>query len=302
MQLIGLQGEKRVPASLAQRGMNYHCPECSALLRLRAGLHRQLHFYHFSKNSSCFQSGKTLSHLQTQLYIQKNLPPNQSELEVPFPAIGRIADVVWFEKNLVFEVQCSPISQEEVERRNRDYESLGYRVVWILHDSRFNQQALSSAENHLLGRDMYFTSINRGQGGIYDQFSLVLDARRLFRGVKLPIDLSHPYYAEEIPFDPKWPKELQRRAKAKLLGFQGDLLDRLRSGGDYLTMKLLENHYAKPRSLLRKIRAWLLGLKAVYASFLHALLEKNALQESKVGKNPQSQRSVKTFFQRKGVL
>ena len=49
----------------------------------------------------------------------------------------------------MFEIQCSPITAREIEERNSDYQSLGYQVIWILHDSLYNKGRLTAAEYFL---------------------------------------------------------------------------------------------------------------------------------------------------------
>src|SRR5262249_7520278 len=123
-------------------------------------------------------SGKSLVHLQTQRYIQKELPGCQ--LEKRFPSVNRIADVVCEEKKLVFEIQCSYITAREIEERNIDYSSLGYRVIWILHDRLYNQFHLTAAEYFLESSPRYFANIDEeGNGYIYDQWDWIEKGRRL---------------------------------------------------------------------------------------------------------------------------
>jgi competence CoiA-like predicted nuclease len=43
----------------------------------------------------------------------------------------RRADCLDEQRKLVIEVQCSPLSVEEFNARNRDYARLGYKVVWV---------------------------------------------------------------------------------------------------------------------------------------------------------------------------
>ncbi len=277
MQLTALEGQNRVPAHSANKRSTYLCPECFSPLRVRSGPFRQPHFYHLSKNSLCQQSGKSLKHLHTQLAIVKQLPYKEAELEVAFPELGRIADVVWTPKKIVFEVQCSPISLDETAKRIFDYESRGFTVIWILHDRRYNQRTLSAAEAFLIQRDLYYASYDdHGVGKIYDQFSLIQGNRRLFKGTSLAISLDSTYFPKEISAHPDWPEVLRERCFSKRLGFQGDLLDRIRSCSkdEWQSMKHLEMHYLKPASFSRKsLKDALLWIKNRYLSFLHALLE-----------------------------
>ncbi len=194
MQLYALDEKGQwVEASKAIRAMDYRCVECQGVVRMRAGEFRQPHFYHLERPESCRQAGKGIEHLQTQLYIKKLLPEGETHLEVRFPSINRIADVVWEKKRLVFEIQFSPISAEEVKARNQDYKRQGYEVVWILHDEQYNKPKVSGAEKFLFNKPHYFTNIDHeGEGLIYDQLSQVLRGRRVKSGEILPIDLTSP--------------------------------------------------------------------------------------------------------------
>ena len=180
-------------AQNADKRKDYQCIECNQTIRLRGGIHRQAHFYHVQPNRTCKQHGKGMPHLMLQHFIKNLIPDGEVELECRFPLIGRIADVAWHSKSLIFEIQCSPISLEEVKNRNKNYASIGYQVVWIFHDSLYNKHRLSSAEDFLRGEPHYFTNMNEeGEGGIYDQFSLITDRKRIHRLPALPINLSFP--------------------------------------------------------------------------------------------------------------
>lgn len=146
-------------------------------------------FFHLQPNRKCTQNKKTLAHLQVQLYFLKILE-NDCILEHRFSQISRIADVVWLSKKIIFEVQCSPISLEEIQNRNKDYASLGYQVVWILHEKRFNRHRASPVEVFLQRLPMYYTDINdNGNGGIYDQFFLMKRGYKRNITPRMPIDI-----------------------------------------------------------------------------------------------------------------
>lgn len=157
-----------IPASIAVPGRDYRCCECQGLLRRRGGgSGRRPHFFHLSGHRECRQSGKSERHWAVQQRLRQVLGV---ELERRFPEISRIADAAWEEHRIVFEVQVSGMSAEELKARNRDYESLGWRVIWILHDARFNSFCRSDAEAALHGASYYYTDIDeQGQGVIYEQ-------------------------------------------------------------------------------------------------------------------------------------
>lgn len=231
-----------VSARRAAKRCDYICLECGGKVRIRSGAHRRPHFFHAEVSSSCRLSGKSMMHLQTQCYLEKILPTGDAALEWRFPEINRIADVVWFSKKIVFEVQCSPISNEEVHQRNRDYASLGYQVVWILHDSRYNQYRLSGAEMVLRASPHYFTDINvEGRGLIYDQFHVVLKGLRQAKLNRFPIDCAEPITPEPPP---RPLRLLMQRSSFWTMGFKGDLMDRIQWDHDFLEqITVLENRY-----------------------------------------------------------
>ena len=182
-----------ISAEQAKRQCDYFCPECGSLVRLRAGEQRLKHFYHLAKSAHCRQQNKSLEHIQTQRLIQERIGAKRCRLEVAFPAINRIADVVWEEEKLIFEVQCSPMTASEARARICDYGSAGYLVVFILHDKRFNQHRLSALEAALRGSAYYFSDISvHGVGMVYDQFDQIARGCRIKRFGKLPISMDRP--------------------------------------------------------------------------------------------------------------
>jgi len=194
MQLYACEEKGRfVVAHSAKKGINYLCPECRGTVRVRGGRHRKPHFFHLTHNEKCRQSGKSQIHLAIQNYLLHLLPDNEVTLECRFSEIQRIADVVWMPKRLIFEVQCSPITAEEVQQRNQDYERLGFQVVWIFHDRRFNRWRVTAAEETLMDRPFYFTNMDaEGRGMIYDQTCLIQKGIRRERSERSEVDLSRP--------------------------------------------------------------------------------------------------------------
>jgi competence protein CoiA len=216
MQLFALNQESQlIGARHADRRADYRCLECGGAMRRRAGPHRQPHFFHMRESASCFLSGKGMVHLQIQCHLWQLLPKGECELEKRFESIGRIADVAWLPKKLIFEVQCAPIHPTEVAARQRDYASLGFHLVWILHDTLYNQRRVSGAELYLDKELHYFSNIDaEGVGEIYDQFDIKKRQRRILRMGRLPVDLSQPKERAVTQLRPTWP-----------LHFAGDLLD-----------------------------------------------------------------------------
>lgn len=182
VQLYALDEEKRhVSARQALKQKNYTCIECQGIVRLRGGIHKQEHFFHLSPERKCKLNGKSMAHLQTQNRFLEMISEADCRLEHTFPEIHRIADVFWISQNIVFEIQCSLISEKEIQERNADYLSIGIQVVWILHLKKYNKHRLTAAEIILKNQPHYFTDINAdGKGKFYDQAVWIEGGSRYF--------------------------------------------------------------------------------------------------------------------------
>jgi competence protein CoiA len=213
-----------ISARQALRHTDYYCLECQQIVRLRGGPQRRSHFYHFEPTIFCRQHEKGAVHLRLQSYFLAQLPPGECHLECPFPSIRRIADVAWIPQKIIFEIQYSPISAQEVLARNRDYQNLGWSVVWILHDRRFNQIRLSAAEIALRPSPHYYSNMDEfGSGIIYDQFDVCEKGVRYERLPHLPIDFRkgpQPYATEGRAY---FLSLLTQRAIHWKFFFKGDL-------------------------------------------------------------------------------
>lgn len=226
MQLHALDQFKHVISAFrAEKRTNYFCLECQQIVRLRKGPHRQPHFFHIEPVLSCRQHQKGAAHLQLQNYFFQKLPAGDCQLEYAFPSIGRIADVVWHSEKMIFEIQCSPISAEEALSRNRDYETLGWKVIWILHDNRYNKVRMSSVEMALRPFPHYFSNMDAsGQGFIYDQFDLCHQGIRFGRLLPLPVQVRE-FTLADVLGNEGFPLDLlKQRALHWPQFFSGDLM------------------------------------------------------------------------------
>jgi competence protein CoiA len=207
---------KRVFAREAKKQCDYTCIECGDLVRKRGGESVQDHFWHVKPRPHCSLNNKTASHLHLQNRFLEILPPREALLECRFPSIQRIADVAWITERIIFEVQYSPITKKEVMERQRDYSSVGWQVVWILHTKEFNKRKLRGAEIFLEEHPHYFSDVNdKGVGHIWDQLDIRSKGVRLKRLEKrLPLFNQPIRRIDTIPFRPLW-----------RVHFRGDLID-----------------------------------------------------------------------------
>lgn len=266
-----------ISANHAQKQTNYLCLECMAPVRMRGGAHRQNHFYHVSPNHHCSLQGKSMEHLQVQCHLKKIFPEGECELEFRFPEINRIADVVWTKEKLIFEVQCSPIYAQEVQQRIQNYQSLGYLVIWILHDKTFNQFKASAAEHFLADYPHYFTDINQaGLGVIYDQFSILHKGYRKHVLDPLYVDLSLPL--RQIDFvnsSVRLPKESLKRIEQWPICFKGDLITLSFADEHYLEKALRREEIIQQKAKKPGLKEWLYWLFVrPYNLLFQMLLEK----------------------------
>lgn len=285
MQLYALNQQGQITSALnAKKQVDYYCLECQQKIRLRGGSERQLHFYHLDPTPFCRQHQKGRIHIQLQSYFFQQLPTGDCQIELSFPLIRRIADVAWFSEKIVFEIQYSPISPQEVIERTRDYQSVGWEVIWILHDHRYNQYRLSAAEIALRTTPHFFTNFNEvGDGLIYDQFDYCDHAFRYNRLSPLPIDIKNVMRSLNFPKQHCIYKLAQRKG-AWLLGFKGDLLDCFLKGENkeyFLEATAIEKKYYEKKTvtglnILRKIfhLVWKKGIVFSYELLFRFLLER----------------------------
>jgi len=106
-----------IPISRAEKNVFYTCVECGKKLipKLNA---QSPHFAH-AQEGVCRQTGTSLTHTQTQRYLQALFPCGTCFLEYPFPKLGRIADVYCPKRKFVFDVLTR--FREELEGKNGIY-------------------------------------------------------------------------------------------------------------------------------------------------------------------------------------
>jgi len=76
-------------------------------------------------------------HKKLQNFLKTEFFDAIVELEKPFPAICRIADVVFVKEKVVVEIQTSLLRISEMLARQEDYKRVGYSVIWLLHNDVF---------------------------------------------------------------------------------------------------------------------------------------------------------------------
>ena len=123
------ENKKRISIENATRPNKYFCPLCGEALIIRAekSLARRKHFAHKS-GTVCTEDW---SHDMSEWHLtwQEKFPEECREVVVEKDGVKHRADVLI--NNIVIEFQHSPITSEEIAKRNAFYLSCGHPVVWV---------------------------------------------------------------------------------------------------------------------------------------------------------------------------
>lgn len=207
MSLYAVDQDDLIHADDAHLGKIYRCLNCFGPVKMRRRKWKFSHFYHVQKAPACRFYSKSEGHLAAQVELQRLFPKGALQMERSFTQIHRIADACWEKEKIVFEVQCSQITEKEAQMRIHDYLSIGYDVVWLLDDKRYNKRVLRPAEEFLRSRSAYFLSI--GEMAVYDQFEGFSEGRRVWKGKSLPVDLRQVRNALKTEFCKElYPKQI----------------------------------------------------------------------------------------------
>lgn len=216
----------------AVKGVDYICMECQSMVRVRGGSWRQLHYYH-KKHISCSQREKSLEHIAVQRKLVQEL--EEAKMEVVFPSIARIADVAWEKQKIVFEVQVSPMSVDELKQRIADYNSIGWQVLFILHTKTFGKTKVKEIEQFLVSHTHYFTDIDDSGGAIFDELLLIIQGKRIRLKAlnRCEIDIKTiTLRGLGSPVEDNLPAVIRERQNNWLYSAEGDLLSRIKNGGE----------------------------------------------------------------------
>lgn len=123
------EAKQRTSVEKATKLNSYFCPICGEPLIIRAenSLAVKKHFAH-KRGTNCIDDW---SHDMSEWHLswQEKFPENCREVIIEKDGIKHRADV--FINNTVIEFQHSPITSEEIAKRNNFYLSCGYKVVWV---------------------------------------------------------------------------------------------------------------------------------------------------------------------------
>lgn len=120
---------ERVLIENATKDKTYYCPICGEPLIIRAknSLAVKTHFAH-KRGTICYDDW---SHDMSEWHLswQRQFPEQYREVVIEKNGIKHRADICI--NNFVIEFQHSPITGEEIAKRNDFYLSCGYQVIWV---------------------------------------------------------------------------------------------------------------------------------------------------------------------------
>lgn len=119
----------RISIENATKDSQYFCPICGEPLTIRAtnSLAVKTHFAH-KRGTICYDDW-THDMSEWHLSWQQRFPEQYREVVIEKNGIKHRADICI--GNTVIEFQHSPITREEIAKRNLFYISCGYQVVWV---------------------------------------------------------------------------------------------------------------------------------------------------------------------------
>lgn len=130
---------------------------CGAPGHLRISRKGTRHFYH-ATDTGCHYEEESKEHLEIKYQVYRACQAAGWEATVEFPAPDRswIADVYASRdhRKLVFEIQISTISPEELAERDRKYRDAGIEAYWLLdHFLGREKDFAAGYDAHLSGED-----------------------------------------------------------------------------------------------------------------------------------------------------
>lgn len=122
------ENKNRISIENASKSSVFFCPICgeSLIIRAKDSVAIKAHFAH-KKGTDCDNYSHDMS--EWHLNWQKQFPEECREVVVENGEEKHRADILI--KNTVIEFQHSPITAEEIARRNKFYLSCGYGMIWV---------------------------------------------------------------------------------------------------------------------------------------------------------------------------
>ncbi len=223
-----LDEEKAIHVEAAKASKEYYCVECKLPVRLRTSPLGVKHFFHIALSENCRQHQRSPLHMKVQDLLCKNFSEGECKQEVRFKEIGRVADIVYYPRKIIFEIQCSWIEAEEALRRTDAYHSIGWSVIWLLSLKRFCTPYPSAFEEKIQSIPHYFFHLNGSNDlTIFDIPSVCIYGKRISSS---SLHFALPKKVIVIPLNGMAPHESLVFRQSWKVCLRGDLIDKVAQG------------------------------------------------------------------------
>ena len=149
----------RIHISCAQRSQEYVCPCCEEKVLLRKGDIRAHHYAHCS--GTVCRDGWHYDMSDWHQEWQNQFPLQYQEIVKELNGKKHRADVLVEAKKIVFEFQHSSLSADEFYDRNRFYNALGYKVIWIFDEiEQYANESINNYRGDLWAWEKYRKTFN----------------------------------------------------------------------------------------------------------------------------------------------
>ncbi|HLR52686.1 MAG TPA: competence protein CoiA family protein [Candidatus Avamphibacillus sp.] len=131
------------------RKKHFYCPTCNEKVIIRAGPQTIPHFFHYQK-SECpsVEGGEGAYHEKGKLLLYHWLKKQHTNvfLEKHLPQINQRPDLLLLTKNkkIAIEYQCVRIPIKLLLKRNKGYQQLGIKPIWILGANQMKRMGQNS--------------------------------------------------------------------------------------------------------------------------------------------------------------
>lgn len=123
---------------------SFYCPTCGERVIPRAGPHTIPHFSHQNKaQCTSISGGESPYHEKGKLLLYQWIRKQNIDVSIEkyLSEIKRRPDlyITINDKIIVIEYQCSRIPVQDIQRRTKDYQSIGITPIWILGAKQFQR-------------------------------------------------------------------------------------------------------------------------------------------------------------------
>jgi|GEM_PF-1087232 len=231
---------------------DYFCPICGEKMVLKKGDVREYHFAHPAK-SKCTDNWHYEEMSVWHLNWQNRFPAETQEVVKELDRKKHRADVLIENKKIVFEFQHSPLTPEEFEDRNKFYNTLGYKVIWIFDVvEQFNKESIKE-----IRRDLYkwsrprstfntFTIKDNPNVEIYLQIELDAEEIEGLDDIKKFIDEKYEYLTSE-DLNYYYRHRSDEATAIKVVYISSNGFERFGTDGYNYVASDIVNHYLGPK-------------------------------------------------------